>query len=417
MTDTAAPNTIGMNTKLNSTDRIALGAAILVPGFLGSVPALGNLLVLPLIEAFEVSRAMVIFLIELAMVGNFLLSPVVGRILLRIPPWIVLLTGVIIGGFALLAGSFANSFAGVMTAYIIAGSLGMALGGVVPSQTFVVQRSPDRLGRISGGQTVMAALVGVAISICIPPILVRDGWQAAMMACGVIVLVVLPPLVIGLMRERRPNFSDNTTGPSDAVIVPADHLPVAPTTLQILKMPSFWLLVIGIVPLAITALAVSINVIPFLAERGVATQEAGYVLAGIGASAAIGALSIGTIVDRTHPAWVIAGVAILATISLTAVATGIGNPAIYFIAMYAGLAGVAPTMAVGIKRLFGVVAYAPIAGLIAPFLLLSAFSGAGTGWLRDHLGSYQPVFGMMAVLCAVSLLAALLLTRRQLAEL
>jgi hypothetical protein len=161
----------------------------------------------------------------------------------------------------------------------------------------------------------------------------------------------------------------------------------------------------------------TIGVIAFLAERGVATQEAGYVLAGIGASAAIGALSIGTIVDRTHPAWVIAGVAILATISLTAVATGIGNPAIYFIAMYAGLAGVAPTMAVGVKRLFGVVAYAPIAGLIAPFLLLSAFSGAGTGWLRDHLGSYQPVFGMMAVLCAVSLLAALLLTRRQLAEL
>jgi predicted MFS family arabinose efflux permease len=255
----------------------------------------------------------------------------------------------------------------------------------------------------------------VAISLLVPPILLREGWQEAMAACGMVVLVTLPPIILLLMREPKTSHAATPETQPEPESLSADDIPVAPTTLQILQMGSFWLLVICIVPIAIAALAVGINVIPFLAERGVATQEAGYVLAGIGAASAIGALAIGAIVDRIHPAWVIAGVASLAVFCLTAVATGVGNPAIFFVAMYAGLAGVAPTMAVGVRRLFGVAAYAPIAGLIGPFLLLSAFSGAGTGWLRDHLGSYQPVFAMIAALCAASLVAALVLARRPLA--
>lgn len=401
---------------LSLADRVALGAAILVPGFLGGVGALGNLLVLPLIEAFDVSRATVIFLIEFAMVGNLLMSPVVGRVLLRVPPWILLLTGVIVGGLALLAGSRATSFAGVMVCFVVAGSLGQPISGIVPAQTFVVRRSPDRLGVISGAQTVWAALIGVAISLLVPPILVREGWHAAMAACGMVVLFVLPPIILLLMREPKASHTVTPASQPEPESVSTDNDPAAPTTLQILQMGSFWLLVICIVPIAVAALAVSINVIPFLAERGVATKEAGYVLAGIGAASAIGALAIGAIVDRVHPAWVIASVALLAVVCLTAVASGVGNPAIFFVAMYAGLAGVAPTMAVGVRRLFGVAAYAPIAGLIGPFLLLSAFSGAGTGWLRDHLGSYQPIFAMIAALCSASLVAALVLSRRPLAE-
>ena len=258
-------------------------------------------------------------------------------------------------------------------------------------------------------------MIGIAISLLVPPILVRDDWRAAMAACGVVVLAVLPPIIILLMRERAPAHVAASAPRPEPGSNASDDVPAAPTTMQILQMGSVWLLVIGIVPLAIAALAVSINVIPFLAEHGVATQEAGYVLAGIGAASAIGALGIGAIVDRVHPAWVIAGVASLATTCLAGVAAGIGNPAIFFVAMYAGLAGVAPTMAVGVRRLFGVAAYAPIAGLIGPFLLLSAFSGAGTGWLRDHLGSYQPVFAMIAVLCGASFVAALVLARRPLA--
>ncbi len=111
-----------------------------------------------------------------------------------------------------------------------------------------------------------------------------------------------------------------------------------------------------------------------------------------------------------------AGIAALSTLGLGAISAGIGNPAFWFIAIYLGVAGVAPTLAVGVERLFGTAAYPPIMGLVGPFLLLSAFSGAGTGWLRDHLGSYLPVFAIIAALCAVSLVASLLLMRRPLME-
>lgn len=399
-------------------DRGVLAAVMIVPGIVGSIPSLSNLLVLPFINEFHASRASVIFLIEVGMVLSLLVSPVVGRALLRTTPWIIMVVGAVLAGAGLFGMSVAPSYALAMTGLIVAHGLGIALSGVLPSQTFVVRHYPERQGIVSGVQTVSTAIGGIVISLTMPAIIANQGWRTAGAICAVVVLVVPIALVVTLLREpqtrtpdRRPGLGSRTPAGAQA---DDGLIGVAPTTAEILRMKSFWLLVIAVVPLAVAALAVSINVLPFFAERGVDTQQASYVLAGIGAASAFGALATGAIVDRVHPAKVIAAIAALAFVSLASIAVGFGNPAIYFIVMYVGLAGVAPVLSVGVTRLFGRIAYAPIFGLVGPFLLISAFSGAGTGWLRDHVGSYQPVFAILAALIAGSLGAALLLTRHRL---
>jgi predicted MFS family arabinose efflux permease len=388
---------------------------MVVPAVLGGgVPSLGNLFVLPLMSEYHASRASIIFLVELGMVSSLLVGPLIGRMLLKVSPWIVMLIGAFGGALALITASSFRSLAVTMSGYGLAHVFGAAFCGTVAAQTYVVRRNPDRLGIISGGQVVMSALCGVILSLAIPRVLTQYGWRTASLYYALTALALLVPLILGLLRDQGNAVPHLPVAQTEATREVASQ--TVPKTFDILRMGSLWLLMLAIVPLAITGLAISINVLPFYAERGIGTQEASIVLAGIGVAAAVGALSVGAIVDRFHPATAMAGIAALSTLGLGAIAAGIGNPAFWFIAIYLGVAGVAPTLAVGVERLFGTAAYPPIMGLIGPFLLLSAFSGAGTGWLRDHLGSYLPVFGIIAVICGVSFIASLFLIRLKLVE-
>ncbi len=388
---------------------------MVVPAVLGGgVPALTNLFVLPLMHEYDASRATMILLIELGMVSGLLVGPVVGRLLLRVAPWIIMLIGALGGSIALLTASFSIHLAVTMTGFGLAHMFGAAFSGVLAAQTFVVRRNPERLGVVCGGQTVMSAVFGAILSLAIPPIMASHGWRTASSAYAAIALTLMLALILGLLRS--PDRSEVRIPSGTPEPTKAREPQRIPGTLVILRMGHFWLLMAAIIPLSIAALSISINVIPFFADRGIGTQQASIVLAGIGAAAAIGALSVGAIVERFHPAKAMVGIAALATIGLGAVAADIGNPAFFLVAIFLGLSGLAPILAVGVKRLFGAAAYPPVFGLAGPFLLLSAFSGAGTGWLRDHMGSYLPVFGIIASLCALSLIASLFLLRRPLFE-
>ncbi|GLR68074.1 MFS transporter [Acidocella aquatica] len=388
---------------------------MVIPGLLGGIPGLGNFLVLPLMSNFHASRGTVIFLIEMGWFGMYIASPIVGRVLLRIEPWMVMLFGTIAAGAAFLVASSATTLGVAAAGYIIAQTLGFGCCGLLTSQTIIVRRFPEKLGVFSGTQTVALAGMGVILTLIVAPSIVAYGWRMVVTVYAIVLLVVVPGLVLFVLRGRTvPKGPEKIPVEATAVI----NAPPAgvPTMKQILAMPSFWLLVFAIVPVGILAQAISVNVIPFYAERGIDTRHAGTVLAGIGAAAAVGALSIGKIVSYANPAVVIAVIAAIAIAGMAVLSLNAGPPALVFIIVYAALSGVAPTLAVGVQRIFGNIAYAPILGLVGPFFLLSAFSGAGAGWLRDRLGDYQHVFGILGMLMVVSLLSAVALSRRPMAE-
>lgn len=396
-------------------DRAVFAVAVLVPGVLGGIPGLANFLVLPWMAEYRASRTTVIFLIELGMLAMYLVTPLLGRVLLKVQPWVVMLCGALIASAGLLAASAGPTLGVTAAGYIAAHALGLGLCGLLTSQTIVVRRFPDRLGKVSGAQTVALAAMNVILPLVIAPQIVRHGWRPVVAGCAITLLVTLPILIVLFLREKRGSVAAAAvTGqqPDHSAIDPAS----IPTTLQILAMPAFWLLVAAVIPIAIVAQSLAVNIIPFFAERGVGAQQASYVLAGIGAASAVGAVAIGAVVDRASPALVMAAIAAVSMLGLSAVALRIGPPAIPLVVMFLGLAGMAPTLFVGVRRLFGNAVYSPIAGLVGPFLLISAFSGAGAGWLRDRLGTYQSVFAILAALMFLSLIASLALARRPLAE-
>jgi len=411
MTETDAYVTHAARSRLRWSDRAMLAAAVLVPGLLGGVQGLGNFLVLPLMTEFTAPRGTVIFLIEIGTLGMYLTIAAVGRLLTIVAPWIIMLVGALIAGAALLGLSAAPTLGLAATGFIVAQSLGLGLCGLIASQTIVVRRAPERQGAVSGAQTVALALTGVAMPLIVAPQIVAHGWRATVAWCGIGVLILLPVLILAFLRVRpiaAPPASMTSTEETHA----GQDGDAIPTTAQILSNAAFWILMLAIVPIAILAQALAVNIIPFYAERGVNLEQASYVLAGVGAGAAIGAITIGFIVDRLHPALVMAAVAGIAVIGMALLSLQIVPPAPVFIIMMGTLAGVAPTLNVAVRRYFGRAGYAPVVGLVGPFLMLSAFSGAGTGWLRDTLGSYHDAFWVLTAFIAASFLASLLLLTR-----
>jgi len=413
MVETDVHPTRAVRHKLSWADRATLIAAVLVPGLLGGVQGLGNFLVLPFMKDFGAPRGSVIFLIEVGTLCMYLTIALVGRILTMVAPWLIMFVGALIAGGALLLLSVAPSLALAAAGFIAAQSLGLGLCGLIASQTIVVRRAPERQGTVSGAQTVALALTGVALPLLVAPQIETHGWRPTVAWCGVAVLALLPAMIVLFLRTRSEaaaaglDFALDERSQSD---LPFDE--AAPSSLEILSAPAFWILMLAIVPVAILAQALAVNIIPFYAERGVGLQEAGYVLAAVGAGAAIGAIAIGLIVDRVHPAAVMTGVAATAVLGTGLLSLQLAPPAPIFVVMMGSLAGIAPTLNVAVRRYFGKAGYAPVVGLVGPFLMLSAFSGAGAGWLRDRLGTYQATFGILTILMIISMLASLLLLTR-----
>jgi IMP dehydrogenase/GMP reductase len=286
MVETDVHPTRAVRHKLSWADRATLIAAVLVPGLLGGVQGLGNFLVLPFMKDFGAPRGSVIFLIEVGTLCMYLTIALVGRILTMVAPWLIMFVGALIAGGALLLLSVAPSLALAAAGFIAAQSLGLGLCGLIASQTIVVRRAPERQGTVSGAQTVALALTGVALPLLVAPQIETHGWRPTVAWCGVAVLALLPAMIVLFLRTRSEaaaaglDFALDERSQSD---LPFDE--AAPSSLEILSAPAFWILMLAIVPVAILAQALAVNIIPFYAERGVGLQEAGYVLAAVGAGA------------------------------------------------------------------------------------------------------------------------------------
>ena len=166
----------------------------------------------------------------------------------------------------------------------------------------------------------------------------------------------------------------------------------APTTMEILRSPAFWLLFLSVEPGALVSGAIVANLLPFYHDLGQSLQHASYVLAAQSAAAALGAVVGGYIVDRVAPTSVLMAIAVMGMLGLSGLASGLVPPAICLCFTYFGLGGIGACYGVAARTYFGAAGYAPTMGMLGPFMMASSFAGAGAGWLRDQFGNYHIVF-------------------------
>lgn len=362
-------------------------AAMLAAGFgPGLFQNLSSLFTPGLEASFGWSRGEIATAAGLALVGA-LVAPFIGRYADRvgvrpviIGSTIVLTTGYV--ALSLVSGRFWHYQAAILLLVLAVPGTSSLIYGKLIAARFVEHR----------GVALAVATSGLALStMAVPPVLgliiQGYGWRTGALALGAAGVAVLP-IVLSALR-RVPTGPTRPTPDSEAATIPAEGF----TAAEARRDPRFWCVVGAAVLVNMATTGLVTQIVPLGLELGLSSLNAAVLLSGVGASAVVGRLIVGAIVDHYPPQPAAAGFALVSSLAFLGLATlPHGFVPVLVLVFFAGLMNGAendllPFLA---ARLFGLRSFGEIYGSAIPIGLLGTALGiVGFGRLHDIFGSYQ----------------------------
>ncbi|MBT1697613.1 MFS transporter [Fulvivirgaceae bacterium PWU4] len=335
--------------------------------------------------------------------GKIIVGPLFGFIagwfIDRFGPRRLLLTGIVMGGLALIGLSMMTTLWQFYLFYIF-NALGYMFGGPLPNQVLISRWFDKARGKAMGIVYLGIGVGGALVPQMAKWLNLHFGWREALMILGVIMIVLAFPMA--WFVKENPEGAQQTK--HDAAKAPLGG---------ILKGWPFYLLMIGSMCSIGAVAGTGQNLKLFLSIDLKYTQEAAAnVLSIVLVASIVGRLLMGWLSDRIQKKYVM--------ILIYALVAG-SIPMLYFahvpgvIYLFAFIFGVAlggdymiiPLMA---AELFGVRVMGRVMGLvITADGLAEAFAPMLAGWLRDRSGSYANGFAALIVLAVIGTVAVAML--------
>ena len=233
------------------------------------------------------------------------------------------------------------------------------------------------------GLALGLALMGVGIGAAVlPPLSAKLtaelGWREAYAALGILTFMfTVPAALVATRGAGRPGRA----------------LPGAATVLPLIRSRAFIVMCIIFLLLGTVSVGTLTSIMPIMVGRGFTPQEAAQIAGLTGLTAILGRGGIGWVLDRVHPPYVVAAMALLALCAFLLVAYGTGTASAYLIAaLLGGVVGVEVDFtAFFIRRYFGNAMFGRLHGLAFGIFLVGSGSGpvlASAGF--NYFGSYRP---------------------------
>ena len=351
--------------------------------------------------------------------GNALAKIIVGPLFGFIAGWIIdrfgprrlMLSGIVMGGVALIGLSIMTSMWQFYLFYMF-NALGYMCGGPLPNQVLV-----SRWFTTSRGKAMGIIYLGIGFGGMLVPQVARwlalnFGWRDALMALGILMIAVAFPMV-WFVKEN----------PEEVILKRKQEETKKPFT-AILKSWPFYLLVIGSMCSIGAVAGTTQNLKLFLSIDLKYTQtEAANVLSIVLGSSIIGRLLMGWLADKTQKKWVMILIYSLVALSIPLLYLSTTPGVVYIFAFIFGVAlggdyMIIPLMA---AELFGVKVMGRVMGLVITVDgLAEALAPMLAAWLRDRTGSYANGFAALIVLAVIGTIAVILLpggkTKKELIE-
>ncbi len=375
-----------------------------------------SLLLPPLIDEFGWDRGLAAGAFSFGFLVSAVMSPMVGRIMDRKGPRIVIESGVVlVTAGLLLAPAIANPWQLYVT-------LGVLVGAGANLMTFTAHSLflPNWFVRRRAlAISIAFSGVGVGAIVLLPwlqSIIVRDGWRESCWVMGLLVVFVLGPL--NLLVWRRPQdigllpdgdsraVADERRGPSN-VVDPA-WASVDWTLARAMRTGRFWWIVLGYFCALFAWYAVQVHQTKYLIEVGFTPIVAAWGLGIVSAVAIPGQIGLGALSDRIGREWVwtagCAGFAICYA-ALIALEHSPSPVLLYVMVISQGSLGYALTSVMGpiVAEIFEGRHYGSIFGTISVALILGGAAGPWvSGVIHDATGSYRLAFVLAIVGCVAS---------------
>jgi MFS family permease len=356
------------------------------------------------------------------------LSPVLGRLMDRHGPRLVIEAGVLLMGTGLLLATL------VRQPWQLYATLGVLVGGGSVCLGYAGQSLflPNWFVRRRGlAMSIAFSGVGVGSIVLLPSmqmLIEHAGWRAACVAMGALVLAVLVPLNlllrqrpedIGLLPDGDRAAAAVTAGRPGTNVVDAAWAAIDWTLPRAVRTARFWWLALGYFCALYAWYAVQVHQTKYLVEIGFTSTLAAWALGIVSLAGIPGQIMLGHLSDRIGREWVwtagscgfaICYVALLAMDQVPSVVL------LYLMVIAQGMLGY------GITSVFGAIPAEIFQGRhygsVFGTLMLSAIGGGAagpfvTGVLHDATGNYRAGFGIGLGVSLMSALAIWLAAPRQ----
>ena len=347
----------------------------------------------PLIATFHVQRGLGSLALTIGLLATALTLPLVGWFADRFGPRRVGLVAVPLfaAGIA-AAGLYSHSVAAFMVLFALAG---IAAAGQTP--LIYLKAIAIRVDR-ARGLALAIALCGVGLGSILMPLLAQHliegyGWRIAYVVIALLLLTVALPVLLFMIPG--PDVVDRPDRPT------ADKAEgIGLSAPEAIRTPRFWRLCICMFLAASAANGSIAHVLPLLTDRQVPPSEAAYAVAVVGATAMVGRLLGGYLLDRFWAPAVAAVffVGMFCGIGILIVAQSASVAMMATILLGLGLGVEADLVGFLVSRYFGTKAFGTLFGYVfASFMLGSSLGPIFMGAMFDMNGSYvTALFALMA---------------------
>lgn len=377
-----------------------------------------SLLLPPLIEEFGWERGLVAGAFSFGFLVSAVLSPIVGRVMDRRGPRIVIESGVVmVAAGLLLATAIANPWQFYATLGVLVGAGANLMTFTAHSQFlphwFVRRRALAISVAFSG--------VGVGAVVLLPwlqSIIERDGWRASCWFMGLLVLLVLGPL--NLFVRRRPQDiglqPDGETQAAAAIrakanVVDPAWVAVEWTLARAVRTARFWWIVLGFTCSLFAWYAVQVHQTKYLIEVGFPPITAAWALGIVSVVGIPGQIGLGALSDRIGREWIWTVGCVGFVICYAALIALEHSPSpvlLWLMVISQGSLGYALTSVMGpiVAEIFEGPHYGSIFGTLTVALIAGGAAGPWlTGVIHDATGSYRLAFLLAIACCVVSAVA------------
>ncbi|MSQ15854.1 MAG: MFS transporter [Dehalococcoidia bacterium] len=402
---------------------------------------------LPLTREFGWSRASLSGVVAIARLEGGVLSPLVGYLIDRYGPRMLMLVGISMMGIGFIILSRVNSLVMFYVVFILVVSGGSSFAIGTPVQTAVANWFIKKRGRATG--ILMSGFgLGGAITPLIVLLIASFGWRTTMVVCGLTLMLIGLPLAM-VIRHRPedsgllPDGEDPSTHKEAAS---KDHVAAESQSRALhghggfigrfreetrdvnlepreaLKTRAFWFIALAFGLSMLTSGLITVHYIPFLVtDIGLSDSMAASVLAFHAVTSVVSRLGVGWVGDIINKRYLYAlcmGAQVIALLLLAnAHSLAAVMPAAFLMALaYGGPIPLRPAIQ---GDYFGRKNFATIGGWLRIVDLPGIVAGpVFAGFVYDITGSYSLGFIVVAFTTALAGLAILLVRRPepQLAE-
>ncbi len=355
------------------------------------------------VKEFGWSRATVTSGNAFAKVSVGLLGFFAGWLIDRFGPRRLMLSGILMGGIALVGLSTVSTLWQFYLFYVF-NALGYMCAGPLPNQVLISRWFTKSRGKAMGFAYLGIGVGGVLVPQIAKWLNAEFGWHKALMLLGILMVVVAFPMA-WIVKEKPETIPINT--------IPEE--PVAPLG-KIVRGWPFYLLLIGSMCSIGAVAGTSQNLKLFFSLDLKYTQaHSANIISLVLLSSIIGRILMGWLADKFPKKYVMILIYTLVAGAIPLLYFSSAPGVIYVFAFIfgMGLGGdymIIPLMA---AELFGVKIMGRVMGLVLTADgLAEAFSPMLVAWLRDISGNYANGFAALIVLAVAGIIAVAMLPKK-----